>query len=223
MTPRQRDEQEMRNGVEVMTWIDHLTAHPDVSLDLNLVCYFNKLVLQNTDRDQWAGRPRSTVDWQAPGDWSRPRAIVSPEEPGLAVADIETGELLTHFPPDHEVGALLDDLLEWVHSTEAQALTAVERAAIFHHEFTRIHPFRDGNGRTARALMTLMLRREGFDYEVLVLQRLFDESRKEYINALRRADEGDLTPWVEFLVETLQAAMLETARLLSQTTEEDES
>lgn len=84
MTPRQRDEQEMRNGVEVMAWIDHLTAHPDVPLDLNLICYFNKLILQNTDRDTWAGRPRSTVDWQAPEDWSRRRAIVSPEEPGLA-------------------------------------------------------------------------------------------------------------------------------------------
>ncbi|HLE62727.1 MAG TPA: hypothetical protein VI750_06305 [Pyrinomonadaceae bacterium] len=30
MADRLRDEQEMRNGVEVMTWIDHLTAHPDV-------------------------------------------------------------------------------------------------------------------------------------------------------------------------------------------------
>ncbi len=32
MPPRDRDEQEMRNGVEVMTWIEHLTAHPDVPL-----------------------------------------------------------------------------------------------------------------------------------------------------------------------------------------------
>lgn len=223
MTPRQRDEQEMRNGVEVMAWIDHLTAHPDVPIDLNLICYFNKLVLQNTDRDNWAGRPRSTVDWQVPEDWSRRRAIVSPEDPGLAVADIETGELLTHFPPDDQVGILLGNLLEWIHSQEALALTAVERAAIFHYEFTRIHPFRDGNGRTARALMTLMLRRAGFDYEVLVLQRFFDESRKDYINALRAADEGDLTQWVQFLVGMLEAAMLETLRLLSRNWGENDS
>lgn len=219
MTPRQRDEQEMRNGVEVMAWIDHLTAHPDVPLDLNLICYFNKLVLQNTDRDTWAGRPRSTVDWQAPEDWSRRRAMVSPQEPGLAVADIETGELLTHFPPDDQVGRLLDDLLGWYYSPDAQALTAIERAAIFHHEFTRIHPFRDGNGRTARALMTLILRREGFDYEVLVLQRILDEHRTEYIKALRTADEGDLTQWIVFLVDALHAALLETAQLLSQSVE----
>lgn len=38
---RTRDEQEMRNGVKVMQWIEHLTAHPDVPIDLDLVCYFN--------------------------------------------------------------------------------------------------------------------------------------------------------------------------------------
>lgn len=185
-------------------------------LDLNLICYFNKLVLQNTERDYWAGRPRSTVNWQAPDDWSRRRAIVSTQDPGLAVADSKTGELLTHFPSDGEVGLLLDDLLEWVRSPEAQLLTPVERAAIFHHEFTRIHPFRDGNGRTARALMTLMLRREGFDYEVLVLQRILDERRTEYIAALRAADQGDLNTWIVFFVNALCAATQETARLISE-------
>lgn len=96
MTPRQRDAQEMRNGVEVMTGIEHLSAHPEVPFDLNLICYSNKLVLQNTDRDYWAGRPRAAVDWQAPADWSCPRAVVSPAEPGLAVEDVEPGELILH-------------------------------------------------------------------------------------------------------------------------------
>ncbi len=129
--------------------------------------------------------------------------------------DIETGELVTHFPPDDQVGALLDALLLWFHSRKVEALTIVERAAIFHYEFTGIHPFRDRTGRTARALMTLILRREGFEYKVLVLQQLFDERRVEYIKTLRAADKGNLTPWVIFLVETLHAATLETARLLS--------
>lgn len=37
----------------------------------------------------WAGRIRATVDWQDPGDWGRPRAIVAQTEPGLAVADVK--------------------------------------------------------------------------------------------------------------------------------------
>jgi fido (protein-threonine AMPylation protein) len=213
MNLRERDAQEMRNGVEVMEWIEHLTAHPDVPLDLDLVCHFNRLILQFTERDTWAGRVRAVVDWQTPDEWSRPRAIVSPEMPGLAVADIETGELLTHFPPDGEVGALLDELLRWIHSDDAQNFTPIERAAIFHHEFTRIHPFRDGNGRTARALMTLMLCREGFEYEVLILQKLLDERRNAYIHALRTADNGDLTEWILFFAHALRDALYASEQL----------
>jgi hypothetical protein len=67
----------MRNGVEVMAWIEHLSAHPDVPLDRDLVCYFNKLVLQGTVGDHWAGRIRSMVEWQTPEDWTRPRAIAA--------------------------------------------------------------------------------------------------------------------------------------------------
>jgi len=78
---------------------------------------------------------------------------------------------------------------------------------------TLIHPFRDGNGRTARALMTLMLRREGFEYEALVLQRLLDEDREAYIAALRRADAGDLTEWIVYLAQAIRQALIETERL----------
>jgi fido (protein-threonine AMPylation protein) len=207
MTPRNRDAQEMRNGVDVMAWIEHLTAHPNVALDLDLVCYFNKLVLRGTARDYWAGRIRSTVNWQDPDDWDRPRAIVAQTEPGLAGADVDTGELITSFPPDQAVGPLVKALLAWLHSDEALALDPIERAAVFHHEFVRIHPFRDGNGRTARALMTLMLRREGFEYEVLILQRLLDEDREGYIRVLRQADAGDLTDWVVYLAQAIRRAL----------------
>jgi hypothetical protein len=48
LPPRQRDEQELRNGVELMGWIEHLTAHPAVPIDLNLVCFFNERVLHGT-------------------------------------------------------------------------------------------------------------------------------------------------------------------------------
>jgi Fic family protein len=213
MSPRNRDAQEMRNGVEVMAWIEHLTAHPDLPVDLDLICHFNKLVLRDTERDHWAGRIRSTVDWQAPEEWTRPRIIVAQTEPGLAVADLHTGELITSFPPDEQVGPLLNGLLAWLSSDKAEALDPIERAAVFHHEFARIHPFRDGNGRTARALMTLMLRREGFEYEVLVLQRLLDVDRESYIGALRKADAGDLTEWVIYLVQVIRRSLIETQGL----------
>jgi len=58
---RTRDEQEMRNGVEVMRWIEHLTAHAEVPISLDLICHFNRLILTGTERDYWAGRLRAEV------------------------------------------------------------------------------------------------------------------------------------------------------------------
>jgi len=210
---RARDEQEMRNGVEVMRWFEHLTAHPEVAIDLDVICHFNRLILRGTERDYWAGRLRAVVDWQKPEEWGRPRAMVAADEAGLAVVNPQTGDLIVAFPPDSEVEPMLDVLLQWLASLEAALEDPVVRAAIFHQQFTRIHPFRDGNGRTARALMTLMLRREGFALELLVMQRLLDERREAYIAALRDADRGDLTRWLEFFTATLADAITETVRL----------
>jgi fido (protein-threonine AMPylation protein) len=212
---RARDEQEMRNGVEVTRWIEHLAAHSDVPIDLNLICHFNRLILHRTDKDYWAGRLRAEVDWQEPKEWARPRAIVALDEVGLAVVDQRTGEPIVSFPPDAQVKPMLDRLLEWLASPGVAHEDSVIRAAIFHQQFTRIHPFRDGNGRTARALTTLLLRRAGFGLELLVLQRLLDERREVYIASLREADRGDLTHWIAFFVATLADALAEVERLIS--------
>lgn len=216
MTGRNRDVQEMLNGLEVARWVEHLTTQPEVPISLDLICFINRLVLQQTDRDYWAGRLRAAVDWQTPEEWSRRRAIVALDQPGLAVVDPETGKLITRFPPDREVGPLLEGLLAWLASEDSGILHPIEKAAIFHHEFTRIHPFRDGNGRTARALMTLILRRAGFGLELFILQQLFDNDRERYLAVLRRADQGDLSEWVLYLACAVQEATTQALHLKKQ-------
>ena len=121
--------------------------------------------------------------------------------------DERTGELLALFPTDREVGPLLEELLAWLNSAAAAALYPVVRAAIFHQRFTAIHPFRDGNGRTARALTTLLLWRAGFPAEILFLQRILDERRDLYITALRHADRGDLDGWIRFFAQAVRDAL----------------
>lgn len=207
MNQRLRDEQETRNAAEVMVWVEHLTAHADAPIDLDLICHINRLVLRDTDRDHWAGRVRAEVDWQTPDDWSRPRAIVALEKPGLGVADEHTGQLLAQFPPDRDVGPMLDALFGWIASPQATIFHPIVQAAIFHQRFTAIHPFRDGNGRTARALTTLMLWRAGFPLQVLNLQRVLDERRTTYIATLREADAGLLQAWVHFFAEAVSDAL----------------
>lgn len=84
----------------------------------------------------------------------------------------------------------------------AEVMTWIE-----HHRFTSIHPFRDGNGRTARAITTLLLWGAGFPAEILLLQRVLDVRRADYIESLRRADQGDVQSWVVFFAEALRAAL----------------
>jgi Fic family protein len=85
-------------------------------------------------------------------------------------------------PPPEEVPALLEDLAAFCND---QSLPAVAQAAIAHAQFETIHPFVDGNGRTGRALIHIMLRRRGLAPSwcppvSLVLATL----QKEYIKAL---------------------------------------
>lgn len=207
MSSRLRDEQEARNAAEIMEWVQHLAHRTEVPFDLNLVCHINRLTLRGTERDYWAGRIRSEVDWHQPEDWTRPRAIVALDERGLAVADEHTGQLLVQFPTDREVGPLMEELLAWLNSPSAAALPPVVKAAIFHQRFTAIHPFRDGNGRTARALTTLSLWRAGFPIEILLLQRVLDERRESYIAALRQADHGALQGWIRFFAQAVRDAL----------------
>ena len=77
---------------------------------------------------------------------------------------------------------------------------------IVHQEIAAIHPFADGNGRTARALATLVLYQRGYDFRRLfALEDYYNRNRAEYykvINIGKNYDErrDDFTPWLEYFV-----------------------
>ena len=89
-------------------------------------------------------------------------------------------------PPNAlKVGGFIDELLAWVNS-DALQLHPLVRAAIFHHRFVWIHPFFDGNGRTVRLAMNLMLMSHGYP-PVIILKN----DRKKYYEALNQANKGN--------------------------------
>jgi Fic family protein len=96
------------------------------------------------------------------------------------------GAIHEYCPPIH-VDAEMENLLGWL--GEYQQDDPIIVAAWLHHRFTQIHPYQDGNGRVARALITFILLRAGL--LPLVIDR---DLRVEYIGALERADAGDLSP-----------------------------
>jgi len=87
-----------------------------------------------------------------------------------------------HIPPDYFlVQEQMSDLLRWYHG-DGQKLHVIERAALLHVIFVKIHPFVDGNGRAARLLLNLELMKNG--YPPIVIRK---EERIDYYNALDKA------------------------------------
>ncbi|MEK7439260.1 MAG: Fic family protein [Chloroflexota bacterium] len=107
-----------------------------------------------------------------------------------------------YIPPEAiAVPSLMSDFSKWLNG-EANALTVIERAALAHFHLVHIHPFSDGNGRTARLLMNLILLRDG--YPPAVVHR---EDRLAYYTALDQAHEGDTEPFVMMIAEAVERSL----------------
>jgi Fic family protein len=105
-------------------------------------------------------------------------------------------------PPEAmAVPGLMHDFVEWLNG-EAQSLSPVERAALAHFRLVDIHPFTDGNGRTARLLMNLLLLRDG--YPPAVVRR---EERLAYYEALDKAHAGETGPFVLMMAEAVERSL----------------
>ena len=111
------------------------------------------------------------------------------------------GAIHEYCPPVH-VDSEVENLLRWL--SEYRGEDPIIVAAWFHHRFTQIHPYQDGNGRVARALTTLILLRA--DLLPLVLDR---DLRVEYINALELADQNRLSALAEIFARLERNAILQ--------------
>lgn len=107
-----------------------------------------------------------------------------------------------HTPPDVSIlPGLMHDLIRWI-GTNQKILHPVELAAIVHHKLVSIHPFVDGNGRTARVMMNLLLLQQGYPL-VIVLKN----DRKKYYQALNKADHGDYSSFVRFTAQAVERSL----------------
>lgn len=91
-------------------------------------------------------------------------------------------------PSARQVPGLMCEWVAWLDG-EGMAYATILRAAIAHHGFEAVHPFRDGNGRTGRLLVNLILMRDGYPPALLL-----HEWRLAYLEALSAADSGRYGP-----------------------------
>lgn len=99
-------------------------------------------------------------------------------------------------PAATKVSDLLDELVDLT-GQNTYGLHTLVLAAVFHHQLVWIHPFFDGNGRTARLAMNALLLREGYPPAVILRN-----DRKKYYSALNQANKGD---YAKFALMFLQA------------------
>ncbi len=105
-------------------------------------------------------------------------------------------------PPNAlKVPQLLDELIDFV-NTNPLGLNTIELATVFHHKFVWIHPFFDGNGRTVRLCMNLILMKEGFPPAIILTN-----DRKKYYDALNSANNGKYDKLMLLMSQALERTL----------------
>ncbi|HBI00604.1 MAG TPA: Fic family protein [Flavobacterium sp.] len=105
-------------------------------------------------------------------------------------------------PPNaNKVSDLLDELIDFV-NTNPLGLNDIELATVFHHKLVWIHPFFDGNGRTVRLAMNLLLMRKGFPPAIIL-----KNDRKKYYEALNQANSGNYQKLILLMSQALERTL----------------
>ncbi len=111
-----------------------------------------------------------------------------------------------------DIKNLMTEFISWINSPEIASEDPVIRAACAHYYFALIHPFGDGNGRTARALEAIILRSAGFRFVYNMLSDFYYKRIDDYFWAFslsERSKEGVITPFLEFILKGLLQSLEE--------------
>jgi len=126
------------------------------------------------------------------------------------IVNSRTGERIYTPPPPLEVPPMMTDLVAWLQ--QETEIHPVAIAGVAHFQLVHIHPFVDGNGRTARLLSALCLYKTGYDFKRLfTISEYYDRDRPAYYQALQsvRERDMDMTLWLEYFTEGLATQMRE--------------
>lgn len=154
---------EVLGNVAAMSWaIEHL-SDPRKGITTDDLLDIHRHLLAGARLDVHAGRIRTEQNWIGGSSYNPCSAAFVP-------------------PPHEQVEHLLDDLCAFCNT---DSLPAIAQAAIAHAQFETIHPFVDGNGRTGRALIHVILRRRGLAANVLPpVSLVLATWSEDYVNAL---------------------------------------
>ena len=109
----------------------------------------------------------------------------------------------SYQPPEAwQVTQLMEEWERWL-ADASETLHSIEGAALAHHRLVAIHPFLDGNGRTARLVMNLLLMQAGYPPTII-----FRANRRHYYRVLAQADGGNERPLVNFIGRAVERSLI---------------
>jgi Fic family protein len=136
------------------------------------------------------------------------------------IRDSETGALVYLPPEARDVPALMAGLVAWIREAEEERIPPPLIAGLAHYQFVTIHPYYDGNGRTARLLATFLLQRDGYGLSGLFsLEEEHARDLTSYYDSLavhphhnyyEGRDSADLTSWLGYFLAVLATAFTTT-------------
>lgn len=183
-------------AVEVLANIDAMALAVDTAaekprFDEADIRAIHRRLLEGTTHQRIAGQIRTLQNWIGGNNYTPCGADFVP-------------------PPPEDVGTLMGDLCDAIND---DMLPPLVQAALVHAQFETIHPFDDGNGRTGRALVHVVLKRRRIaPTYVPPISVVFAGSRAHYINALtgfRNDGDTGVRMWIEhFATATLRAARI---------------
>lgn len=151
-----------------------------------------------------------------------PKATPTPYRDGQnAIKNSSSGSLIYLPPESKDVPDLMAALVDWADDADKSGLPAPLISGLVHYQFVTIHPYYDGNGRTARLLATFLLHRSGYGLGgFFSLEEHYARDLSGYYQALTvhphhnyyfGRSEADLTPWLEYFISNL-AEVFEAVR-----------
>lgn len=144
----------------------------------------------------------------------------------VVIKEEVSGKVILRPPPFVEVPYKVKDFIKWLNSKETKDIHPIVVAGIAHYVLVSIHPYVEGNGRTARAFANLILQKEGYEINrFFALEEHFDKDLASYYQAFFDVDklssqieERDLTAWLEYFTKVVAIELVkikENVRKLS--------
>lgn len=185
--PRNKFEQMIMNNFITMK---HIVHHKNEAITPENILYIHKLISNRTLNDnEDEGRFRDNDE--------------------VYVIDHTTSEVV-HTPPSrNELGALIKDVCSFCNNDSANFIHPIVKGCIVHFMVGWIHPFTDGNGRTARALFYWYLLKQGYWLtEYLSISRIIKDTKGQYEKAYlyTEVDENDLSYFITYHIKTMEKA-----------------